>query len=117
MDLKRLAREKGTNLKRVAERCGVPPSTLYAISRGDTNFGNVGIDTAIKVANALGMTVEELYTGEAPGASKDSEISPDESRLLRMFRMMDAKGRCAMLEQAEFQLAKHPKNKADSLGA
>ena len=117
MDLKRLAREKGTNLKRVAEQCAIPPSTLYAISRGDTNFGNVGIDTAIKVANALGMTVEELYTGEAPEASRDSEISPDESRLLRMFRMMDAKGRCAMLEQAEFQLSKHPKNKADLLGA
>lgn len=64
MDLKQLARKQGTNLKKVAERCGIPPTTLYAISRGDTNFDNVGIGIAIKVARELGMTVEELYTGE-----------------------------------------------------
>ncbi len=64
MNLKELAKARGTNLKQVAEKCGIPASTLYAISRGDTNFENVGIGTAIRVAGSLGMTVEELYLGK-----------------------------------------------------
>ncbi len=51
-------------MKKVAEKCGLPPSTLYAISSGDTNFENVGISTFVKIADALGMTADELYMGK-----------------------------------------------------
>lgn len=99
MELKRLAREKGTNLKKVAEKCGIPPSTLYAISRGDTNFDNVGIGTAIKVAETLGMTVEELYTGEAPAKTQPA-LTHDEQKLLGLFRKMDAQTRAKFVDMA-----------------
>lgn len=99
MDLKRLARSKGTNLKQVAEKCGIPPTTLYAISRGDTNFDNVGISTAMKVANALGMTVEQLYTGEV---NPPAEIKHDseEHELIYLYRNMSPDMQKTLLETA-----------------
>ena len=101
--MKELARSKGTNLKQVAEKCGIPPTTLYSISSGDTNFDNVGINTAIKVANALGITVEELYTGEPiqrPPA-RQMELSDKERRLVELYREMDAQFRAMLLKSAE----------------
>lgn len=115
MDLKSLARSRGTNLKRVAEECGIPPTTLYAISRGDTNFDNVGIGTAIKVAGALDMSVEELYTGKPtvtytaislsgygdvePNGSKSGDPPPndEERELLKLYRNLPPKGRRAVM--------------------
>lgn len=97
MKLKELARERGTNLKQVAEKCGIPPTTLYAISRGDTNFDNVGIGTAIKVANALGMTVEELYTGKKAQLSAYSRpLDDDELSLISDYRDSSKEGRKAI---------------------
>lgn len=60
MNLKELAKAKGTNVKKLAEKCGVASSTLYAISGGGTNLDNIGIDLFLKVSNALGMTAESL---------------------------------------------------------
>ena len=115
MDLKSLARSRGTNLKRVAEECGIPPTTLYAISRGDTNFDNVGIGTAIKVAGALDMSVEELYTGKPtvtytaislsgygnaePNGSEsdDPPLNDDERELVSYFRQLTPSGKHAIL--------------------
>lgn len=89
MNLKEIARSRGTNLKRIAEQCNIPPSTLYAISSGDTNFDNVGISIAIKVAESLGMTVEELYTGKEQPKNEPLTLSPDERKLVDLFRRMD----------------------------
>lgn len=103
MNLKELARSKGTNLKQVAEKCEIPPTTLYSISRGDTNFDNVGINTAIKVANALGITVEELYTGKSPvrPPAQQMELSNNERQLIDLYRNMDAQYRAMLLKSAE----------------
>lgn len=103
MNLKELARSKGTNLKQVAEKCGIPPTTLYAISRGDTNFENVGIDTVIKVAKALDMTAEELYTGEPSvnyAVVRLGERSDEEEKLLEMYREMDPEYRTMLYKSA-----------------
>lgn len=118
MNLKDLARAKGTNLKRVAEECGIPPTTLYAISRGDTNFDNIGIGIAMKVARCLGITVEELYTG-VPADKREPQpgLSQEDRMLISLFHSMSAQGRANLLEQAEFQAARHPLNQADSLTA
>ena len=93
MNLKELAKARGTNLKRIAEQCGIPASTLYAISSGETNFDNVGISTFIKIADALGMTPEDLY-GRTPAdvtaLAPAPALTPDERRLLGLYRNMDA---------------------------
>ena len=77
-NLKELARSRGTNVKRLAEQCGIPPSTLYAIANGSTNFGNVGIDLFLKIAAALDMSAEELYRISVVGdAEEKASAGPD----------------------------------------
>ena len=121
MDLKNLARSKGTNLKRIAEESGIPPTTLYAISRGDTNFDNVGISTAIKVANALGMTVEELYSGDNAKLSTMSfssdKMTFDELELLQLYRRMDDADKSTFLDMARSLAFAGDVKKKDARGA
>lgn len=102
MNLMELAKSKGTNLKKVAEQCGIPPTTLYAISRGDTNFDNVGIGIVMKVANALDMTVDELYTGKPSihYAVVSIERDDDERELVELFRSMQPEHRALLMDNA-----------------
>lgn len=112
MNLKELARHRGTNLKQVAEKCGIPASTLYAISRGDTNLDNVGIDTFLKLSGALGMDAQELMNemngvsnSTRPPARQEEALSTDEQRLVALYRKMDAQYRAMMLKNAEAYVA------------
>jgi len=105
MNLKELARVRGTNLKKVAEQSGIPASTLYAISSGETNFDNVGIGVFKKVANALGMTADELYTQELTSEQDKSNnaitLSQDEQELLDCYRALSAPEREHILHYAK----------------
>lgn len=47
-----------------ANQIGVPTSTIYSITRGNTKFENISIGVFMKIAHGLGMTAEELYYGE-----------------------------------------------------
>ena len=106
MNLKELAKARGTNLKKVAEQTGIPASTLYAISQGGSNFESVGIDIFIKVADALGMSVEDLR--ELPNVTPENveyylvtiEDSDQERELLELFDKMDDVARDALLSTA-----------------
>ena len=89
MNLKELARSKGTTLNKVAEKCGIPASTLYAISSGVTNFDKVGIATFMKVAEALDITPEELYGKSKPSTDRIRvELSKDERYLIDTYRSL-----------------------------
>lgn len=111
MNLKELAKSKGTNLNKLAEKCGVPASTLYAIASGDTNFDNVGISLFMRLADALDMKPEELY-GREPKKQEVSGalLTASERALLALYRSMDPVGRASLIEQAEFLSARHPLN-------
>lgn len=112
MNLKELAKARGTNIKRIAEEIGVPASTLYAISQGDTEFYNVGVSTFMKIADALGVEVERLY--ELPsvppdgtssyiaslGIKDDDELSAEIDELAWIYRMLDSRGRHMLLSAA-----------------
>ena len=106
MKLKELAKARGTNLKQVAEQAGIPASTLYAISRGDSNFENIGIDLFMKVADALGVAVEDLR--ELPNVTPENveyylvklEDNDKECELLQLFGEMDETSKDALLATA-----------------
>ena len=142
MNLKELARIRGMNLKQLAEKCGIPPSTLYAIANGGTNFENVGIGLFMKLSAALGIDSETLYSMDEEQIldslksvmrtrnGKDfferqleSDLAvalaptDEEYELLYMFRSMDAHGKEQLMVFARGCAASYPQNKADSLGA
>ena len=106
MNLKELAKSKGTNIKQIAEKCGIPASTLYEISNGGTNVDNVGIDIFLKVSHVLGMSAEQLmgeigdvrYTMvELP---MEEMATAEERELLDLFRKMGDSDRAVLLDTA-----------------
>jgi transcriptional regulator with XRE-family HTH domain len=106
MNLKELAKSRGTNLSRIADQTGIPKSTLYAISQGETAFENVGISTFIKLGEALGMSVEEVF--ESPNITPEELASyharkneiGEEGELLDIYRSLDDRGRRVLMSTA-----------------
>lgn len=119
MNLKELAKSKGTNIKRIAETCGIPASTLYAISSGETTFDNVGIGAFRKVAAELGMTSDELYGAVADVHYAVVSLSDDDERddrpshekeLLDILRNITPEGVNQLMIYARGIAATYPKN-------
>lgn len=115
MNLKELARARGTNLKRVAEECGIPASTLYAISSGETTWDNVGIGLFIKLADTFEIDTEELYRLDSytpdvsyaavklPEDDDDAETpayADDERELIDLYRAMSVEYREMLVKSA-----------------
>jgi transcriptional regulator with XRE-family HTH domain len=46
-----------------------------------------------KVARALGVTVEEIVTGQRPGADEPADFDPDTLRLARAFQLLSPRDR------------------------
>ena len=125
MNLKELARARGTNIKQLSEVSGIPATTLYAISRGDTNFDKVGIKMFFMLSESLGMSAEDLrefsITGEVPEHDEADEtlssevdtknescidtIDEDERILLEQLHKMDDAQRSVLLSVA-YELAR-----------
>ena len=110
MDLKQIARKRGTTLNKVARACEIPASTLYAISSGETTLSNVGVSTFLKIADALGVDADQLYIWMECGNDVDvaysivhiddhvdETLSNDEYELVRMYRAMDKRARADLL--------------------
>lgn len=56
MNLKEIRTERGLSVPQLAELSGVPRRTIQDIER----FDRCKVDTAIKLADALGITLDEL---------------------------------------------------------
>lgn len=56
MNLKQIRNNNNLTLKALSEISGVPQRTIEDIER----LGNCKVDTAIKLADALGVTLDEL---------------------------------------------------------
>lgn len=110
MNLKEVAKSKGTNIKQLAEKCGVPASTLYSISRGDTNLDNVGVDLFLKIARGLCVSSEELYESvkgtsvhysvvdlRETVAPEQDDRDKDKEELVDIYRSLPQKGREQLL--------------------
>lgn len=75
--LLKTAREKAKlSQKQLAELSKVPQQTISAIESGTR--GNPGADTLYRLANALGMTMDELYVEEmACGSAANADDTAD----------------------------------------
>lgn len=56
MNLKKIRNEKGLSIRALSELSNVPQRTIEDIER----FNRCKVDTAIKLADALGVTLDEL---------------------------------------------------------
>lgn len=61
MDLKRIRKEKGYTIPNLAEMTGIPKRTIEDIQRR----GDCLVSNAIRLADALGVTLDELCREKA----------------------------------------------------
>lgn len=53
--------QNGMNVKQLAEKIGVAPTTIYSVITRDSN--RMDVDLLIKIAHALGVTADYLIDG------------------------------------------------------
>ena len=61
MNLKKIRNNQGLSIRALSELANVPQRTIEDIER----FDRCKVDTAIKLADALGVTLDELCRDEA----------------------------------------------------
>lgn len=94
--IKRLIDARGIKPTQFALDTGVKNSTLFAIYKGKTKFGNIRIETFARIARGLGMSLDELWGDEQHGG-----LSEDESLLLAAYRKANQIGKYFILRSAE----------------
>ena len=97
--------EHGMKPADVSRASGVPPSSLSRYMNG----GDMPASTAKSIADAIGVTVDELL-----GIKND--MPKDEQELLDYYRSASVRGKANILEYAEDAARRHPKNTDDSAG-
>ncbi len=75
--LTELMKQQNTNANELAQRAGVPATTVYSLIKRDSN--RVDIDSLIKIARALGVTADYF------GNDTDSVPQPPPSVLAAHF--------------------------------
>lgn len=58
---KELLQEKGYTAYRLNKEHRIPTNTVNDLCSGKTEFKNVRVGTALKLAKVLGMSIEEIY--------------------------------------------------------
>lgn len=82
--------------KELAEKSGVPERALYNYV-ASKNPSMPPADVAVKIANALGVTVEYLVTGkEESDIKKESNITKETITLLKTFLTLSERDRKIM---------------------
>lgn len=73
--------EKGMNANELANQIGVTPSTIYSLIKRDGS--RIDIDLLIKIAHALGMSVDLFLGIGNPGS--DPQYSPFDAQFLKAY--------------------------------
>lgn len=58
---KKLLQEKGFTAYRLNKDHGIPTNTVNDLCSGKTSFSKVRVETAIKLASVLNMSIEDIY--------------------------------------------------------
>lgn len=93
--IKELLEAKKEKPASFAKKIGVPTSTMYSITRGNTKFENISIGVFMKIAHGLGMTAEELYYGES---RKVEYADPLQEKLNGCFESLNPESRETIVE-------------------
>lgn len=91
--LLQIMEERGIKSAQLASMAGLSTSTVADLLNGKVNEMNVGVSKVVKIADALGISVEYLYDVPEPGVRSEQE-----RRLLDQFRVLNDVGRAKVLE-------------------
>ncbi|MCR4749329.1 MAG: helix-turn-helix domain-containing protein [Lachnospiraceae bacterium] len=73
-NLKKILDEKGMNVRQIARKTGISPTTLYSLIQRDSNLR---FDYALRIANELEIDVNSICEASPfSGALQESEIYP-----------------------------------------
>ncbi len=78
---------QGLQLKELAAKCGVSKNTIGNYLTGHNSLPTA--DTAVKIARALGVSVEYLVTGEDPHKSPVLQFSAKYRKILAALPYLD----------------------------
>ncbi len=82
MNLEALLDERNMNKRQFAMMADVPYTTVYEVISGKRSLEKLTAGNALRIAHALGMSVEELLNDEPP------KLSADEAELLAVYRSL-----------------------------
>ena len=95
--LLQIMEERGIKSAQLAAKAGLSTSTVADILSGKVNELNVGVSKVVKIADALGVSVEFLY-----GMPEPEQIRGDQEQLLLgRFRELNEIGRARALAYLE----------------
>lgn len=112
-EVKRLAKEKDTTIEALVENIPGKNRDSYYGWRRANNLPRA--DDAVKIAQALGTTVEFLVTGQEP-AYISSKLSPKALEIARAAEKLDDIGKQAALEVVIGLELSHPLGRSKSTG-
>ena len=99
--LSKILESRKMSANELAKRSGVPKSTVYNAVNGDVDGSKIRVEHAIKFAEILGVSVEELYGRKLPEPTperRQESLTSDERDLLDAWRgATDAARESAMM--------------------
>ncbi|MCD8218922.1 MAG: helix-turn-helix domain-containing protein [Ruminococcus sp.] len=93
MNLKKIRIEKGLTIPRLAERSGIPYRTVENIQRA----GDCKVSQAIKLAAALGVTLDELCVADDMNTSELLAKMTEENQTRKILEIIRE---CQTIEEA-----------------
>ncbi|MBQ1363163.1 MAG: helix-turn-helix domain-containing protein [Oscillospiraceae bacterium] len=87
--LDRLMKEKGLNRSRLAQKSGVPYTTIDGLYK--KGFENVKLSTLLKLSRTLGVTLDELAGEEAPLGKE--RLDHEDLAVARDYHALDGHGK------------------------
>ena len=89
--LKQILEARNMRSAQLAQAAGLSTSTVDDIIKGKTNELNIGVDKMLKIANALGVSVESLYDRDDPNKKASPHVqtlTEGETILIELFRQI-----------------------------
>lgn len=93
--IKEARRARGWSQAELAKRAGI---SQQAVQRYESGEREPRVSSVIAMASALGVTLSYLLGLDSPDGSG---ITPDESRLVAMYRSADTRGKALIMMNAE----------------
>lgn len=95
--LQQLLEARGLKTSQFAKLADVSNSTVDDILKGKTNEERVGVDKVLRMAEALGVSVEYLYGKKEIAASGGLQLSDLEKQIIIEYRKADEVGKAIVL--------------------